>query len=233
MDQALTVIDNSTALTVTDNTTPTVSTDNVILFHANGIKTAWNKQVSGIVETGELLLKAKKDLSGRWLKLFDPKVGNLPFCEDTAQLLMKIARHPVLSNAEHVRYLPPHWSTLAILSRATPKQLEKWIMDGSVNIDTDRKDAESLVKPAKAKAAKKAGASARAGRDEGTTARHEHADDKTVSDATAGNGANEVEQAIQALYALACDATADWTKADPDMVHGLIEEMRSRLDANK
>src|SRR6266446_5356867 len=217
--------DSVTALTTVAEpvyqTAATVTVYDNVLIHAAVIKTAWNKQVTGIIETGQLLLAAKKALSGsgKFLKLFDKTIGDLPFCEDTAQLLMKIARHPVLSNAEHVRQLPPHWGTLAILSRATSKQLEKWILDGSVNIDTDRKRAESLVtpKPAKVKAAVK--------KDSDVT-------DNTTCSAIPDNTHNpEVQQSVQHLYTLATDATADWTNVDLDMVRDLIEELNSRLDA--
>jgi hypothetical protein len=224
MDRALITIDNTTP-TVTD--TPTVSADSVILFHAAVIKTAWNKQVIGIIETGQLLLKAKKEMSGtrKWLQLFDPNVGNLPFCEDTAQLLMKIARHSVLSNAEHVRYLPPHWGTLAVLSKATPKQLEKWIADGTVNINTERKQAQSLVSPKKpTKAAEK-------GIDDSNKTVYATVD---VANLACCNGTNEVQQAVHHLHALACDATANWTEGlNWDMVDDLIEQLQSRRDANK
>ena len=52
-------------ITLTE-TALTIHGDNVVLFHAVGIKTAWNKQVSGIIETGQLLLQAKKAMSGNW-----------------------------------------------------------------------------------------------------------------------------------------------------------------------
>jgi hypothetical protein len=219
---------DSTALTLAEPVYQTVKTvtvmDNVLL-HATGIKAAWNKQVAGIIETGQLLLKAKKELSGsgKFLKLFDKTVGDLPFCEDTAQRLMQIARHPVLSDAEHVRHLPPHWGTLAVLSRATPKQVKKWIMDGTVNVDTDRMRAESLVapKPAKGRAEVK-----------------QDADDATDSDDVAANviaskAQNEVQQAVQHLYTLATDVKADWTNADFEMVRDLVEELQSKIDARR
>jgi hypothetical protein len=210
-------------------TMDTTAIDDKVLFHAAGIKTAWNKQVSGIIETGQLLLAAKKALSGtgKWLKLFDPKIGDLPFCEDTAQLLMKIARHPVLSNAEHVRHLPPHWGTLAVLSKATPKQLERWLADGKVNIDTERQQAESLVnpkKPAKAKAAEK----------------DLDDSDKTVADATASNNTSserkvqEVQECLGHLYDLVCDSRIDWMKViqvvGSGMARDIVEELTSRLN---
>ncbi len=206
MDQALIKIDDTTVLTVTDN----------ILFHANGIKTAWNKSVAAFIETGLLLLQAKKEMSGsgRWLKLFDPTVGALPFGVDTAERLMRIAKNKVLTNSANWRNLPPSIRTLDVLSKDT-KRLEKWLTDGTITADTELKQAESLVspkKPAKAKAVKK---------------------DTDDSDKTAANAANEVQQGVQHLYTLACDAKADWMNVDTDMVHDLIEEMESRLEQSK
>jgi hypothetical protein len=228
MDNALTVAD-TTALTET--ATALTLIDDKVLFHAAGIKTAWNKQVSGIIETGQLLLQAKKEMSGsrKWLKLFDPKIGDLPFCEDTAQLLMKIARHPVLSNAEHVRYLPPHWGTLAVLSKATPKQLEKWITDGIVNINTERQQAESLVRPKKpitAKAVKK-----------DIDDSSKTVPDKTVPDATTADNTcreREVQDCLEHLYDLVCDSRIAWTKViravGSGMVRDIVQELTSRLN---
>jgi hypothetical protein len=222
----------------TDNTTPTVAEravqnvsahDNVILFHAAGIKTAWNKQVSGIIETGQLLLKAKKEMSGtgRWLKLFDKKIGDLPFGEDTAVLLMKIARHKVLSDSEHVRNLPPHWGTLAVLSKATPRQLEKWLADGTVNAETERKRAESLIspKPAKAKA-KKATA------DSDNTAPSEIDPDTIAFNNTASNG-DICSRCLEQLHLLLCDSRIDWEKVIEtvgiEKIQEIIEELKSKL----
>src|SRR5882757_7961333 len=62
--------------------------------HSNKIKGSWQKQVSSIIETGQFLIEAKRALPhGKFTKLFDKEVGNLPFGKDTAQLLMKIAKN--------------------------------------------------------------------------------------------------------------------------------------------
>jgi hypothetical protein len=214
------------ALTITDSTIPAVSAcDNIVLFHAAGIKTAWSKSVAAFIEAGQLLLAAKKAMSGtgKWLQLFDKKIGDLPFGVDTAERLMNIARHKELSDSANWRNLPPSIRTLAVLSKVrSPKKWETWFADGTVTADTELKTAESLVspKPAKAKAVKKDTADS----------------DATVSDdttTTASNTAasNEVQQSVQRLYTLACDATADWTAVDLDMVRDLIEELHGRLNA--
>jgi hypothetical protein len=231
MDQHQNHADNNTALTTTDDitalTTPVAITDEVILFHANRIKASWQKAVSSIIETGQFLLDAKKLMSGtgKWSKLFDKKLGDLPFSIDTAQLLMKVARHPVLSNTEHARSLPPSWYTLAVLSDATEKQVKQWIAAGDITPDTQRSAVEKLVNPKKAKA-KAAKAKAK-----------KNSDDDAASNVVKLNVApsNEVQQSIQHTYTLATDAKADWTNVDWEMVDDLIEELQSRkrADADK
>ena len=115
--------------------------------HKLAIRTAWQKQVGSIIETGRQLIAAKKDLGhGRFGELFEGPDA-VPFSIDVAQALMKIARHPTLSKAEHAPYLPTSWSTLEILSRATPTQLKKWLADGTVNAATPRETAQWLVTP--------------------------------------------------------------------------------------
>ena len=85
--------------------------------YAQQISKAWHKLVESIFETGRLLLAAKKDLDhGEWLPMVRTE---LPFGEDTAQQLMEIAKHPVLSKTEHARLLPPHWTTLHALTKLT------------------------------------------------------------------------------------------------------------------
>jgi Protein of unknown function (DUF3102) len=122
-----------------------------VLTHAAKINIAWQKAVSSIIETGQLLIEAKEGKKklphGEFLKLFDPQIGNLPFSERTAQQLMQIARHPVLSNAIYRSDLPPHWRTLAILSRAPPEQLKDWLNAHVVVAETEQVEAEALVNP--------------------------------------------------------------------------------------
>lgn len=46
----------------------------------------------------------------------------LPFGESTAEKLMKIASHPLLSKSEHVPILPPAWGTLYELTKLPPER---------------------------------------------------------------------------------------------------------------
>src|SRR6202043_1074044 len=104
--------DSDSAVTVAEplhQTAQSVSIMDNVMTGAAEIKAAWNKQVASIVETGQLLLKWNKILSGsnKFRKLFDPKIGAVPFCYETATQLMKIAKHPVLSDVVHGQHLPP------------------------------------------------------------------------------------------------------------------------------
>lgn len=70
------------------------------------IREAWQKSVSGIIETGSLIIKAKAALPhGGFEKMVAER---LPFSTQTAQRLMRIAGDARLK-AAHVRLLPPSW----------------------------------------------------------------------------------------------------------------------------
>jgi hypothetical protein len=232
MDNATTTL--TTVAEPLYQTAATVTVYDNVLIHATGIKTAWSKPVAGFIEAGQLLLHAKKQLSGsgKFLKLFDKDVGDLPFGIDTAERLMKIAKNKVLTDSANWRNLPPSIRTLAELSKATPKQLEKWLTERVVTADTELKQVESLVKArAKVKTVKK---------DTDDSVDYTDATDEidgdpviatfTTCNATASNGSGNVQQAVQALYTLVCDAQADWSNVNFDMVRELVKELNGSLD---
>ncbi len=106
---------------------------------ASHITEAWQKAVKSIVETGLRLIEAKERVGhGNWL----PTIERLPFGEDTAQTLMKIARHPDLTNTEHARYLPTSWFTLGILTRLPEGEIPKRIEAGEITPKLDRVTAQ-------------------------------------------------------------------------------------------
>jgi hypothetical protein len=129
----------------------TTTQNKAVLIHATRINQAWQKAVSSIIETGQLLIDAKEGKNklqhGEFTKLFDPQIGKLPFSERTAQQLMQIARHAVLANPSYRSALPPHWRTLAILSRAPGEQLEQWLADKTVTAETEQVEAIVLLSP--------------------------------------------------------------------------------------
>jgi hypothetical protein len=107
------------------------------------ITAAWQKSTSAIIETGLLLKEAKTGLDhGQWAKMVQ---AELPFNERTAQRLMAIAQHPVLSNTTHVSHLPSSWATLYELTRIPNDQLKAKLSDGSINPRTERRDVAALL----------------------------------------------------------------------------------------
>jgi len=125
---------------------------------ATRILAAWQKTVSNIVETGRALIDAKADLDhGAFLKMVE---GRLPFQRRTAERLMTIASHSVLSNASHASHLPASWMTLAELARLDASTVERLIESGEINPRLERKGVARLLPPPKPKAIPKKAAPA-------------------------------------------------------------------------
>jgi hypothetical protein len=70
--------------------------------------------------------------------LFDDKL--VPFSQGTAERLMAIAKHPVLSNSAHAPTLPTSWTTLYELTKADRSKLKDAIKDGSITPDREDRD---------------------------------------------------------------------------------------------
>jgi hypothetical protein len=108
----------------------------------NYILEPWQKAVESIIETGLRLIEAKDEMEyGSWVKIFE---DNKPFGIHTADRLMAIARHPVLSNCAHAHNLPRSWYTLYELSHIPEKDLQKLIDNGKVHSELTRGDLETL-----------------------------------------------------------------------------------------
>jgi hypothetical protein len=109
------------------------------------IKAAWGKQIPCILETGRLLIEAKAKLVpyGKWGKMFEG-ADRLPFGQETARCLMRIAKHPLLSDSKNTWILPPSWWTLFILSRMPMASLKAWLADGTINAKTASNAAKAL-----------------------------------------------------------------------------------------
>lgn len=109
---------------------------------AGAITASWQKAVESIIQTGRLLIESKAALRhGEWGRMV---CRRLPFGERTAQVLMAIAEHPVLSNPNHAAVLPACWTTLAELAQLPPPDLEALIADRRIRSDMQRKDAAAL-----------------------------------------------------------------------------------------
>ena len=102
--------------------------------------------VATIIERGRVLIQAKDELAHG---SFESTVKR-HFSMDQAQRLMKITRHPILSNAEHVRYLPPSWGTLHELTKLPDDVLLAKLQDGTINPKTERKEVADTLSAMKA-----------------------------------------------------------------------------------
>jgi hypothetical protein len=92
---------------------------------------SWQRQVGAIVATGRLLLRAHSrliDTYGAWAAL----VEELPFSQATAQKLMAIGRHEVLSTYSMWNRLPARWTVLYQLSLLPPANLRRVLAAGDI-----------------------------------------------------------------------------------------------------
>ena len=107
------------------------------------IKAAMRRSVEGFIEVGRQLLEAKEKLAHGQ---FEPMVNDdLKMTRQTASRLMKIAKHPVISNGTHVHHLPPAWGTLYELTKVPTPRLEAKLKDGTINPQMERADVKELL----------------------------------------------------------------------------------------
>ena len=111
------------------------------------------KTVESIIEVGRLLIRAKAELPhGEFGRLFNDHL--VPFGQDSAERLMAIAKHPLLSNSAHGRNLPPSWRTLYELTKADQGKLKIALKDGVITPDLTRREMQALLPAAKTPRAK-------------------------------------------------------------------------------
>ena len=116
------------------------------------VNTTWQKATQSIIEVGRLLIKTKAEIAhGKWRTLFrdydddDRAPVTFPFGQRTAEMLMEIADHSILSNPKFVSNLPPSWGTLYEMTRMPEEELETLIENGTINADIRRSDVEAIV----------------------------------------------------------------------------------------
>ena len=116
-------------------------------YFVERITKLWNQQVETILETGRLLREAKGELDSPGLPHgeFGVMVAKqLPFGARTAQMLMTIARHPILSNAKYVSHLPPCWGTLYDLASIPDCELIDLIETNQIHPGMERADVKKF-----------------------------------------------------------------------------------------
>jgi hypothetical protein len=102
-----------------------------------------------VLNAGDALIKAKKKLDhGEWLRMFrghpQAVARPIPFSARTGQMLMKIAVHPILSDANHGLYLPRSWRTLYELTKWPEPLLEQAIAEGHIHAGMERQKVLQL-----------------------------------------------------------------------------------------
>jgi hypothetical protein len=98
--------------------------------------------VEGIVGAGRELIEAKAALPHGQ---FGPLLAELGLSRDMAQRFMRVARHPVLGNAEHAQHLPAAIESLVLLTRVPDDELAEAIEAGQVTPATTRAEATALA----------------------------------------------------------------------------------------
>ncbi len=112
--------------------------------YAAALWSCWLDSLDAIFRAGRLLLEAKERVAhGEWLDVIDGS----PFALSTAEKLMAIARHPLISNSSVRRILPPAWTTLYELSRLPDPVLDRAISDGAITPDLKEHQVRKLWGP--------------------------------------------------------------------------------------
>jgi hypothetical protein len=118
-------------------------------YWAPKIHGEWRKSIEGILGVGRQLIAAKESCEhGEFLRLFKGHENAVrepvPFGEDTAERLMKVASHPVLSDSALGRSLPMSWRTLYELTKLDDETLIAGIKSGEITPETTRAQAAAL-----------------------------------------------------------------------------------------
>ena len=112
---------------------------------ASAITQRWQDSVVAIIDVGKLLVGAKAALPHGE---FGPMVNGdqIPFGWNTANRLMAIAGHSILSNSDHDQNLPCSWQTMYELTRAPDESLEAWMQDGTIHPEMERSEVAKLLR---------------------------------------------------------------------------------------
>lgn len=106
------------------------------------IGAALGTAVESFIAVGKVLTEARNNLPHGQFE--DMVVTDLGMDPSTAQRLMKIAAHPVLSKPAHGQDLPPSWRTLYELTKVPEPKLLAKLKDGTINPQMERKDVKPL-----------------------------------------------------------------------------------------
>jgi len=122
---------------------PVMTTKEAASF-ATRINAHLTEGVAACVEAGRELVDAKSKLRhGEFQGLFEP--GVLRVDQRTAEMLMNIAKHDVLSKSNNYSSLPAALNTLYALSRLPARTLRKGIEKGTVTSTITIREAKALL----------------------------------------------------------------------------------------
>lgn len=118
-------------------------------YWAPRINAEWRKSVEGILNVGRQLIAAKEACEhGEFLRLFKGHENAVsepvPFGEDAAERLMRVASHPVISKSDQSRNLPQSYQTLYELTKLDDEQIVAGIKSGEITPDMTRAEASAL-----------------------------------------------------------------------------------------
>jgi hypothetical protein len=117
-------------------------------IYVEQIKAAWRESVFGVIETGEVVVKAKKDLGyGNWVRLFekdDEGKRRVPFGLSTAERLMDIAADARIRRNAPI--LPTSWYSLYLLTRLTDQDFDYLLRVGTIAPELTREGLFEAVR---------------------------------------------------------------------------------------
>jgi hypothetical protein len=104
---------------------------------------AWRMGVEGIITAGRVIIDGKQQLAhGDFVEWVE---NELKLGERTAQMLMIVAKHPVLANPNHWFGFPPSWRTLYELSHIRPPRMLQLIASAEIHPGMTREEAVALL----------------------------------------------------------------------------------------
>jgi hypothetical protein len=136
--------DGSTIIKSTLPSEAVLLTDTTPEYWMVRINDGLSKTVGGFIQVGRDLIEAKAKLGhGGFNTMFGP--GGLKINQRTAELLMRVARHPAISNPNNYSILPPTLNALNKLSDLPAEGLQKAIDDGKVTPSMTIREARELI----------------------------------------------------------------------------------------
>ncbi len=112
---------------------------------ASEVRSCLQRSLSSVLDAGRIILTAKAELPhGSWLPFLEMAGIN----ERTAQRLMTVVQHPLLSNPDRCSDLPGSMRALAELARLDEEELLPLIEAGAITPDLTVRGAQELVRSA-------------------------------------------------------------------------------------